>query len=710
MLQVVQHQKTGIVSAVEVPHPQCQPNSVIVKTFYSLISAGTERTSVTNSQGSMLQRAKKQPAAVRQVIDMVKKDGLKQTYDKIQSKLDSYKSLGYSVSGIVVESRCEEFAIGDRVACAGAGYANHAEYVSVPKNLVCKLPEEVSFEDAAYTTLASIALQGVRQADIRLGETVAVVGLGLLGQITVQLLKSSGCKVIGLDIDTSLFPIAQKNGCDLVLPSTYESLPTINSFTRGYGTDAVIITAGTSSNQPVELAITMARKKSSVVVVGAVSMNVPRSPFYEKEIELKISCSYGPGRYDPLYEEEGIDYPVGYVRWTENRNMEAILDLLSQGALDFKALTTHTFQLDGVQKAYGLVTGESKEFSLGILLKYDTSKEPVHSVAIAKSFSTTSSISIGFIGLGNFAQSMLLPPLKEKGVQLHSVANSTPTSSRSAAERNGFQFAVSSPEEIIANNDVTTIFCASRHDSHFQYVLAAIKRNKPVFVEKPLCLSSAELEQIAEAVSKHNGRVMVGFNRRFSASFAKVASVFQYRNEPMMIHYRVNAGFVPKTLWVQHAEQGGRIIGEVCHFVDTLLFLTQAKPVSVFAKSIQSDSTAISNYDNVSIVISFSDGSVGSISYLANGDSSLSKEYCEVHCENKSAIMNNFQTVDVYKNKSNTRFKFDGSKGQKEEVFATIDSIKNGKEMPIPFEQLYLVTKTTFAIIESLSTNSPIQI
>ncbi|MBL8005503.1 MAG: bi-domain-containing oxidoreductase [Candidatus Kapabacteria bacterium] len=710
MLQVVQHQKTGIVSAVEVPHPQCQPNSVIVKTFYSLISAGTERTSVTNSQGSMLQRAKKQPAAVRQVIDMVKKDGLKQTYDKIQSKLDSYKSLGYSVSGVVVESRCEEFAIGDRVACAGAGYANHAEYVSIPKNLVCKLPDSVSFEDAAYTTLASIALQGVRQADIRLGETVAVVGLGLLGQITVQLLKSSGCKVIGLDIDTSLFPIAEKNGCDLVLPSTSESLPTINSFTRGYGTDAVIITAGTSSNQPVELAITMARKKSSVVVVGAVSMNVPRSPFYEKEIELKISCSYGPGRYDPLYEEEGIDYPVGYVRWTENRNMEAILDLLSQGALDFKALTTHTFQLDGVQKAYGLVTGESKEFSLGILLQYDISKVPVQSVVIAKSFAATSSISVGFIGLGNFAQSMLLPPLKEKGIQLHSVANSTPTSSRSAAERNGFQFAVSSPDEIIANNDVTTIFCASRHDSHFQYVLAAIEKNKPVFVEKPLCLSSAELKQIAEAVAKHNGRVMVGFNRRFSASFAKVASVFQYRNEPMMIHYRVNAGFVPKTLWVQHAEQGGRIIGEVCHFVDTLLFLTQAKPVSVFAKSIQSDSTAISNYDNVSIIISFSDGSVGSISYLANGDSSLSKEYCEVHCENKSAIMNNFQTVDVYKNKSNSRFKFDGSKGQKEEVFATIDAIKNGKEMPIPFEQLYLVTKTTFAIIESLSTNSPIQI
>jgi predicted dehydrogenase/threonine dehydrogenase-like Zn-dependent dehydrogenase len=709
MLQVVQHQKTGIVSAVEVPHPQCQPNSVIVKTFFSLISAGTERTSVTNSQGSMLQRAKKQPAAVRQVIDMVKKEGLKQTYDKIQSKLDSYKSLGYSVSGVVVESRCEEFAIGDRVACAGAGYANHAEYVSVPKNLVAKLPDSVSFEDAAYTTLASIALQGVRQADIRLGETVAVVGLGLLGQITVQLLKSSGCKVIGLDIDTSLFPIAENNGCDLVLPSTSESLPTINSFTRGHGTDAVIITAGTSSNQPVELAITMSRKKSSVVVVGAVSMNVPRSPFYEKEIELKISCSYGPGRYDPMYEEEGIDYPIGYVRWTENRNMEAILDLLEQKKLNFSTLTTHTFQLDGVQTAYGLVTGESKEFSLGILLQYDTSKVPVQSVAIGKSFSP-SSVSIGFIGLGNFAQSMLLPPLKEKGVQFHSVANSTPTSSRSAAERNGFQMAVSSPDEIIANKDVTTIFCASRHDSHFEYVLSAIEKSKPVFVEKPLCLSAAELEQIAEAVTKHNGRVMVGFNRRFSASFAKVASVFQYRNEPMMLQYRVNAGFVPKTLWMQQAEQGGRIIGEVCHFVDTLLFLTQAKPVSVFAKSIQSNNTAVTNYDNISVVITFSDGSVGTILYLANGDTTLSKEYCEVHCENKSVIMNNFQTVDVYKNKSHSRYKFDGSKGQKEEVFATIDAIKSGKEMPIPFEDLYIVTKTTFAIIESLSTNSPIQI
>ncbi len=710
MLQVVQHQKTGIVSAVEVPHPQCQPNSVLVQTYFSLISAGTERTSVTNSQGSLLQRAKKQPAAVRQVIDMVKKDGLKQTIDKIQSKLDSYKSLGYSLSGVVVESRCEEFKIGDRVACAGAGFANHSEFVSIPKNLVCRLPESVSFENAAYTTLASIALQGVRQADVRLGETVAVVGLGLLGQITVQLLKGSGCKVIGLDIDETLFPIATNNGCDIVLPSTPESLATIQSFTRGYGTDAVIITAGTSSNQPIELAIKMARKKSAVVVVGAVSMDIPRSPFYEKEIELRISCSYGPGRYDPMYEEEGIDYPVGYVRWTENRNMEAILDLVHSGSLNLHSLTSHTFELNDIQKAYSLVTGESKDFSLGILLQYDTTKLPKTIIPISNKHTSKDGISIGFIGLGNFAQSMLLPPLKEKGVKLFGVANSTPTSTRSAAERNGFSTAMSNANDVIQSTETNAIFCASKHDSHYEYVIKALQQSKPIFVEKPLCLTYQELETISETVNEFNGQVMVGFNRRFSPSFEKIASVFQYRNEPMMIQYRVNAGFVPKSLWVQSAEQGGRIIGEVCHFVDTLVYLTNAKPVSVFASSIQSNDSAVTNFDTLSIVITFSDGSIGTILYLANGDSSLSKEYCEVHCENKSAIMNNFQTVDVYKNKSRSRYKFDGSKGQKQEVYKTIEAIKNGSEMPIPFDQLYIVTKTTFAIIESVSTSSPIQI
>lgn len=694
----------------ELPAPSCRAGGVLVRTVNTLISAGTERTSVASAQSSMLERARSQPEAVKQVIENVKKDGILATYERVKSKLESYKTLGYSASGIVIESRCEEFSPGDRVACAGAQFANHAEIISVPKNLTTKIPDNVSFAEAAYTTLGAIALQGVRQADLRLGETVAVIGLGLLGQLTVQFLKASGCRVVGLDINENLFEMAKKYGCDATFPSSRDSAASIRAFTRGLGTDAVIITASTSSDEPMLLSLDIARKKSPIVIVGAVPMNVPRSPFYEKELELKISCSYGPGRYDPSYEEGGNDYPAGYVRWTENRNMGAFLDLIADGKVDVKSMTTHHFPVTAAKDAYDLITGKKSEPYLGIVLDYPERKEALNRTVKVSNFEKKSSIGIGFVGLGSFAESMLMPPLKSAKVDFVGVSTGTPVNAKSAAQKYGFRVCSTDSMEIIKNKDVNAIFCASRHDSHARYVLAAIAERKPIFVEKPLCVNREQLTEIDAAVSANNGRVMVGFNRRFSESFRAIKKFYADRSEPMAITYRVNAGFIPKTSWIQDPNQGGRIIGEGCHFIDTMAYLTGSVPVKVYAEALSSPNREIMHHDNVIITIKFADGSVGVLEYFANGDPAVAKEFCQVFCENKVAVMNNFKTVELTLGKKTKTLNFDGSKGQREEVAATIEAIKSGKEMPISYEQIRGVTLATFAAEESMATGAAVVI
>lgn len=710
MLQVLQHQKTGELIVEEIPTPTAKSGGVLVRVHSSLISAGTERTSVTNAQSSLLERARKQPEAVKQVLDMVKKDGLSSTITKIQNKLDSYKTLGYSCAGVVVESKCDEFAVGDRVACAGAQYAHHAEYVSVPKNLVCKLPDTVSFDDAAYTTLGAIALQGVRQADVRLGETVVVIGLGLLGQLTVQLLKASGCKVVGMDINESHFERAKNYGADVCLPSNASALPTIQAFTRGIGADACIITASTSSNEPIELALQMLRKKGKVVIVGVTGMNLPRSPFYEKEIDIRISCSYGPGRYDTLYEEGGIDYPAGYVRWTENRNMLAFIDGIENKSLDVASMTTHTFEVTKAQQAYDLVTGKNQEPSLGIILHYPPrANETVRSVQHKQNYAKQQ-VAIALVGAGNFAQASLLPPLQKEGVSMIGVSTSTPANAHSVAKRFGFAIASTNSDEVLSHNDVNLVVCATRHDSHARYVEQALRHGKAVFVEKPLAINREQLQSIDTAVAETNGRVMVGFNRRFSESFVAIKKFFANRQEPMHISYRMNAGFIPKTHWIQAPEQGGRIIGEACHIIDTMLYLTGALPIRVYAEHCAGTNSASVQHDSLSITIKFSDGSVGVVSYLANGDASLGKEYCEVFCEQKSAIMDNFKTVTFHSAKKSTSRSFNGAKGHNEEIHATVQAIKNGTAMPISYEEIRATTLATFAAEESLATNTIIHL
>ncbi|HOM05520.1 MAG TPA: bi-domain-containing oxidoreductase [Candidatus Kapabacteria bacterium] len=711
MLQVVQYQKDGRLEVAELPAPQCPAGGVLIQTRFSLISAGTERTSVENTQSSLLSRARKQPEQVRQVLNMVKRDGLRTTIGKVLNKLDSYKSLGYSVSGVVVESDVEEFAHGDKVAAAGAGYAVHAEFVAVPKNLVVRIPEGVSFEDAAYTTLGAIAMQGFRQAEPVLGETVAVVGLGLLGQLTVQLLKSAGCRVVGMDINPDTFDYAKKFGCDLLLnaKNSPEIVNTVNSFTNGNGVDSVIITASTSSNEPTELALNICRKRGKIVVVGAVGMNIPRSLFYTKEIDYRISCSYGPGRYDPFYEEYGQDYPFAYVRWTENRNMMAFLQLIADGKMDCRTLTTHTFPITDAVNAYNLITGKTNERYLGILLRYNEHSKPESTIKIKQSqFKQENSIKIGFIGAGNFAQNNLLPALKNCNVEFLSVSTATPVNAKSVAERFGFHEATTNSDVIANDTRINTLFIASRHDSHSHYVVESLRSGKNVFVEKPLAVNFEQLDSIKEAIASSDARLLVGFNRRFSAPFAKMKEFFANRQDKMVINYRINAGFIPTTHWIHSPEQGGRIIGEVCHFIDCAVYLTGALPISVFASSVSADHSQMPNSDNVSINLKFSDGSIANILYFANGSSLLEKEYCEVHCERKSAIMNNFTTLDLFSQKRQT-LKFDGKKGIAEEVRAFIDAIRSAKPSPISIEEIIKTTEATFYAVESLKIGLPIQ-
>ncbi len=710
MLQVVQYQKDGQISIEEMPIPQCPENGVLVRNLFSLISAGTERTSVSNTQSSLLQRAKKQPDQVRLVLDFLKKDGILSTINKVRSKLDSYKNLGYSTAGVVVESRCDELKPGDRVACAGAGFAVHAEVVAIPKNLVAKIPDGVGFDEAAYTTLGSIAMQGVRQTDMRLGETVAVIGLGLLGQLAVQMLKASGCCVIGMDINESLFDNAKKFGCDYVCRSSADSVKSIMAYTGGIGCDAVLIAASSSSNEPAELALKIARKKGRVVVLGAVSMDLPRSPFYEKEIDFRISCSYGPGRYDDNYEINGNDYPPAYVRWTENRNMQAVLYLMETKKLDVRSMTTHTFNLNEAPKAYDLITGKTQEPYLGILLNYpERSGAMIRQLPIPANVQPVKAVSLGFIGAGTFAQGYLLPVLKSQDITMHSVSTATSVNALTAGKKFGFANCTTDSDSIINDDNVNLLFCATKHDSHADYVVKSLNKSKAVFVEKPLAANRQQLEAIDAAVQSGNDRVMVGYNRRFSKPFTDIKKFFGDRKQPMLINYRVNAGKLPLSHWVYSESQGaGRIIGESCHFIDCLMYLTGSSPVRVFAECISAHTQDLYSSDNTIITIKFSDGSVGSVHYYSNGDNSVPKEYCEVFCEDSTAIMRNFTEVEYSRGGKTRKTSYDGRKGHKEEVEAMVKAVSRGEAMPIPYSQLRDVSLVTFAALDSLDTGMPV--
>lgn len=712
MLQVFQHQNSGEVLVEELPGPLCPPGGILVRVYNSLISAGTERSSVAKAEKSLIARARSQKDDVKTVLDSLRKDGIVATYRKVMNALNAYRPLGYSTAGEVVQSNTPQFNVGDRVACAGSAYAYHAELNAVPANLAAPIPEGVSFEDAAYTTLGAIAMQGVRQADLRLGENVAVIGLGLLGQITVQLLKASGCRVIGLDIDPDSLELAEKLGADATAISSPDAVQRVLGFSRGKGVDAVLITAATSSNEPLEIALKMARRKAKVVVVGAVGMNVPRSPFYEKEQELLISCSYGPGRYDPNYEEHGQDYPYEYVRWTEQRNMQAFLDLIASGAINMQMLTTHRIAINDAAGAYDLIMGRGKEPYLGIVLEYPERRETM-SIAVApqrKGAVHAGKIGMGFVGAGAFAQTHLLPHMRNESIDFTMLAGATPVRVRSVAENFGFREFTTDFKQLVNNKDIKLVACATRHDTHAEYVTAALAAGKDVFVEKPLALTSEELRQVDATYQKSGGRLLVGFNRRFSPPLVKMKEFFSGRQEPLAMSYRVNAGAIPATHWTQDPAQGGRIIGEACHFIDTMAFLADADPVGVHAVSVHSAAANLHLQDVVSISVQFGDGSIGTVHYFANGAKGLGKEYLEAHGEGRSAIMDNFKTLNLLWGTKRNDLSFDGGKGHAQEIAAMIDALKQGGEFPIGYQTLHSVTESTFAAVESLASGNAVSV
>jgi predicted dehydrogenase/threonine dehydrogenase-like Zn-dependent dehydrogenase len=710
MKQLIQNFKSGELYIDEVPVPSLSTGMVLVENEFSLISAGTERGTVKVGQASLIGKAKQRPDLVAQVLQNIKKEGLSATLNKVRTKLDSLKALGYSTSGRVLASMDKKgiYKVGDRVACAGQDYASHAEVVSIPQNLIARIPDNVTYEEAAFTTLGAIAMQGVRQADPCLGERVCVIGLGLLGQITIQLLKANGCHVFGIDFNEELVQLANESNVAKALNRSHSNLINeCDAFTNGYGFDSIIITAATSSNDPIELSAEIARKKAKIVVVGAVKMDIPRDPhFFRKELDLRMSCSYGPGRYDVNYEDNGNDYPYAYVRWTEQRNMEAFLELLSSKVISVSHLITQVFDINEAEKAFDIVLGKNKEPHIGILLKYSAHNEKLKSLVEIKN-ERLANINVGFVGAGSFAQSYLIPHVKNCGASLDGVVTSKGITSKNVGDKFKFNFCSSEVNDIIKNKKINTVFIATPHSSHAEFVVRSLSEGKAVFVEKPLAINITQLNQIIEAKDKFNYPLMVGFNRRFATISQTVKKEFAALSEPLVINIRINAGFIPKSHWTQQQEiGGGRIIGEMCHFIDLMQYFTDSEPIKVFAECIDFNSEKITNEDNISITIKFRNGSIGNLIYLANGDKGLPKENIEIFGAEKTAIINDFKSGQLYKNNKCISIKADG-KGHKEEVSQFIRMLEAGQTSPISFRSICLTTLTTFKIHDSLHTGLP---
>jgi predicted dehydrogenase/threonine dehydrogenase-like Zn-dependent dehydrogenase len=709
MKQLIQNFKTGELFVDDLPVPTLSEGFVLIENRFSLISAGTEKTTVSTGQASLIGKAKMRPDLVKQVIQNYKKEGFKATFEKVRTKLDSLKALGYSSAGVVLASMdiSKKYQPGDLVACAGSGYASHAEIVCVPENLVAKIPAGVDFEDASYSTLGAIALQGVRQADPKLGENICVIGLGLLGQITCQLLQANGCNVFGIDVSQKMVDLANTTQAAKAILRNEEKLPAmVDNFTNGFGFDKVIITAAGQTNDPVELSGQILRRKGVVIIVGAVTMDIPREPdFYKKELELKLSCSYGPGRYDVKYEEEGLDYPYGYVRWTEQRNLGAFLRLIERKTINLKPLTTHVFEIDDAVKAYDLILGKRKEPYVGILIKYPENESKKSSEFKINS-NQTREINIGFIGAGSFAQSYLLPNAKLFG-SYDTVVTRDGINSKNVAQKFGFNFASSDPGSIINNSSINTVFIATQHDTHARYVVQNLEKGKSVYVEKPLALNMDELNEIIRTIDENNSpALMVGFNRRFADISQIAKKEFNDIGEPIVMNFRVNAGFIPRDHWTQTKAGGGRILGEMCHFIDLMQFFTGSDPVKLYAECIDSQNENLKNDDNISVTIKFKDGSVGNLIYTANGDKALPKERFEIFGGNSVFIIDDFRTGTLFRNNKVKQIKTSG-KGHKQEIEAFCKAISSGSSMPIAFRSLCLTTLVTFKISESLATGLP---
>lgn len=726
MKQLLQNIKTGQASIEDVPIPTPREGQALVKVAASLVSAGTERMVVEFAEKSYLGKARSRPDLVKQVLDKAKREGVLPTVQAAFNRLDQPMALGYSSAGTIAAlgKNMQGFKVGQRVACAGGGYATHAEYNVVPKNLLTPLPKNVDFESAAFTTLGAIALHGFRLAEPQLGEKVAVIGLGLLGLLTAQIASAAGCNVLGIDIDPKRVKLASSFNVQAVTRPQAESAAV--AFTQSRGFDSIIICADTSSNDPVELAGVIARDRAKVVATGAVGLNFPRKIYYEKEISFINSRSYGPGRYDSNYEENGNDYPIGYVRWTEGRNFQAVVDLLASGKLNVEPLISHRFDIEEGVRAYEVITGKRKEAFLGVLLKYPDVEKLEGSKVIRFNVQTfkPATCKLGVLGAGLFANSTLLPILKNnKDFELVGIASSGGLHAQHSGKKFGFQYATSSEDEIINDPKVNTVAILTRHDSHAELVVKALKAGKHVFVEKPLAVDAAGLNKVIKQLTVDRGRqtmknglssavrglLTVGFNRRFAPLIQNLKSHIAHRNEAIHAHYRVNAGFIQSNHWTQDpAIGGGRIIGEACHFIDVLTFLVGAPPVAVTAHALPNNGKY--SDDNVSMTFTFADGSIGIVDYLANGDKSMPKERLEVFCDGMVAVLDDYVSLTTVKDGRKKVESGAQDKGWKGEMAAFAEAIKSGGEAPIPYEQLIGVTKSTFAAVESIRSRNPVEI
>jgi predicted dehydrogenase/threonine dehydrogenase-like Zn-dependent dehydrogenase len=710
MRALLEDMKSGEVSTHDVPAPEIQAGGILVRTAFSAISAGTEKVTVESGRKSLLGKALARPDLVKQVLQYAQSNGIKAAYQKVQARLDTLSTLGYSCSGYVVEAgaKVTEFQPGDRVACAGVGYANHCELNFVPCNLAVRVPENVGLEAAALTTIGAIAMQGVRQAEVTVGETIAVIGAGLVGVLAIQILRAAGCRVIAIDLSSERAAQALALGAHLGLSTNDPALENVvKSFSR-YGVDAALITAATKSAEPVELAAKLLRDRGRISVIGDVGMGVSRTNMYMKEISLSMSRSYGPGRYDPRYEEGGQDYPIGFVRWTEKRNMEAFLDLLASGALHVEPLLAHRYPVEEGGKAYaGLLTG----IYTGLI---DYHAPADFKIPDKRHFAPRSAqprpvgkLRVGCIGAGGFARGVIFPQLRSSaGLTLESVATSSGAAAESA--RKGFCFSIAeSPTELLSNPNVDAAFILTRHDSHAAYVKSALEQGKAVFVEKPLAVDREQLEMVRMAYAKalaenRSPFLMVGFNRRFSPFTERMMKFFARRSDPMLVHVRCNAGYVPRTSWIQEAGNGGRIIGELCHFVDWARAIVRCPMRTVTAAALPDAGRY--NRDNVTITISFQDGSLANLLYLANGDRAVAKEYCEVFCAGSIARIDDFKTLSLSRNGKTETIKGGRDKGHHREMELTIEAMEQGKDAPIPFAELIEVTEATFAVEEAIRT------
>ncbi|MFP4474791.1 MAG: bi-domain-containing oxidoreductase [Desulfatibacillaceae bacterium] len=715
MEQLAQKLKDGNMRIIECALPHLCPGQVLVQNHFSAISAGTEGSTVSAARKGYVGKAMERPAQVKQVVDTLKSQGPVQTYRAVMKKLDTWSSLGYSSAGVVLDvgEGVREFVAGDRVACAGLT-ACHAEVVAVPKNLCVKLAANADLAKAAYNTLGAIAMQGVRQADLRLGETCAVIGLGILGQLTMMLLGAAGVRAVGVDVNEATVNLANEIGAGAAFSRSDPLLESrVRDLASGIGCDAVIITAGSPSTDPVNLAGALCRKRGTVVVVGAVPTGFDRDPhFYKKELTLRMSCSYGPGRYDPQYEEKGVDYPVGYVRWTEQRNMAAFQDLVHSGAVDPGRLTTHSFALEQAPEAYDMIT-EMGEFHLGMLIAYDPAKtftrKPCRVGRAGNRGMSPRTVCIGFIGAGSHAQSHLLPNIpKSRKVRLAGVMNRSSESARSVAERHGFAWCTGDARDIIEDENINTVFIATRHDTHADLVCRALSAGKNVFVEKPLCLHEEDLARIEEIVAGFGDSapgLMVGYNRRFSPFARRLRETLG--TAPAAVLFRVAAGAIPADSWVQDPETGGgRILGEVCHFVDFVGYLCGSRPVSVHAAVLPDPENLM---DSVCVNLTYENGSVGQIAYLANAAAGMPKERIEVHAGGLSAVVDDFRAMRMFGARGERKMTRPvQDKGQKTEVARFVEAVQKCGPMPIGFQDLLDTSRVTFAILDSLKKRSDI--